>query len=156
MEDSRASTSSQRLASTFETILEIAEADIIAIPVVIPESFPTRNSGNIPVSVQELEALGPREARGPSDKLETHVLQRTSPKDEILVEKPKHFVRGSEETVGLKKGHNSSGSSSILNKFQTRASKPQRPIRRESKRKSERQSPSEKNLTHRATELQST
>ncbi|MBW0575552.1 hypothetical protein O181_115267 [Austropuccinia psidii MF-1] len=41
MEDSRTSTSSQRLASTFVTLIESPEADIISIPVVIPESFPT-------------------------------------------------------------------------------------------------------------------
>ncbi|MBW0579610.1 hypothetical protein O181_119325 [Austropuccinia psidii MF-1] len=54
MEDSRASTSSQRLASTFDTFIEIPEADITAIVVVRPESLSTGNTRDIPVSVQEL------------------------------------------------------------------------------------------------------
>ncbi|MBW0549387.1 hypothetical protein O181_089102 [Austropuccinia psidii MF-1] len=54
MEDSRASTSFQGLASTFETLLESSEAAIAAIPVVRTESFPTGNIGYLPVSVQEL------------------------------------------------------------------------------------------------------
>ncbi|MBW0514414.1 hypothetical protein O181_054129 [Austropuccinia psidii MF-1] len=54
MKDSRVSTSSQRLSSTFDTIIESPEADITDIPVVRSELFPTSNSGNIPVSVQEL------------------------------------------------------------------------------------------------------
>ncbi|MBW0468541.1 hypothetical protein O181_008256 [Austropuccinia psidii MF-1] len=54
MEDFRASTCCQRLASTFETLLEIPEAEITAIAVVRPESFPTGSSEDIPVSVQEL------------------------------------------------------------------------------------------------------
>ncbi|MBW0474317.1 hypothetical protein O181_014032 [Austropuccinia psidii MF-1] len=40
---------------------------------------------------------GPREGREPSEGVETHLLQRTTPKDESLVEKPKHFVRRPEE-----------------------------------------------------------
>ncbi|MBW0503389.1 hypothetical protein O181_043104 [Austropuccinia psidii MF-1] len=54
MEDSRASTSSQRLVNTFETLLESSEACITAIPVFRPESFPTGSNRDIPVSVQEL------------------------------------------------------------------------------------------------------
>ncbi|MBW0502057.1 hypothetical protein O181_041772 [Austropuccinia psidii MF-1] len=54
MEDSRASTSSQRLARTFATCIESPEADITDIPVVRSEQLPTRRSRNIPVSVQEL------------------------------------------------------------------------------------------------------
>ncbi|MBW0569303.1 hypothetical protein O181_109018 [Austropuccinia psidii MF-1] len=53
MEDARTSTSSQRLASTFEPLIESPEADITAISV-RPESFPTGSSGDLPVSVQEL------------------------------------------------------------------------------------------------------
>ncbi|MBW0523976.1 hypothetical protein O181_063691 [Austropuccinia psidii MF-1] len=54
MEDSRTSNSFQRLASTFDTIIEIPEADITAIPAFRPESFVTGNNRNIPVSTQEL------------------------------------------------------------------------------------------------------
>ncbi|MBW0526759.1 hypothetical protein O181_066474 [Austropuccinia psidii MF-1] len=54
IEDSRASTSSQRLDSTFDTLLQCPEAYITAIPVVRSEQFPIGCSGNIPVSVQEL------------------------------------------------------------------------------------------------------
>ncbi|MBW0583521.1 hypothetical protein O181_123236 [Austropuccinia psidii MF-1] len=53
-EDSKASTSSQRLASTFETLIEGAEADITPIPIVRPEPFLTVNNRDIPVSVQQL------------------------------------------------------------------------------------------------------
>ncbi|MBW0564402.1 hypothetical protein O181_104117 [Austropuccinia psidii MF-1] len=54
MEDARASTSSQRLARTFETLIESTEAEITAISVVRPESLSTGNNRDIPVSVQEL------------------------------------------------------------------------------------------------------
>ncbi|MBW0544546.1 hypothetical protein O181_084261 [Austropuccinia psidii MF-1] len=107
------------------------------MPVFRPESFATRSSGNIPVSVQELVYGGreggvgpsaksldgknellssseefrvPREYSRPSKGLDTQFLQRTSPKDKSLVEKPKHFVRGRKE------GKNPSGRSSSLHK----------------------------------------
>ncbi|MBW0548823.1 hypothetical protein O181_088538 [Austropuccinia psidii MF-1] len=54
IEDAKTSTSSQRLASIFETIIESTEADITAITVVRPAPFPTANDRDIPVSVQEL------------------------------------------------------------------------------------------------------
>ncbi|MBW0517604.1 hypothetical protein O181_057319 [Austropuccinia psidii MF-1] len=115
MEDARTSTSSQR-----------------------PESFPTGSSRDIPVSVQKLvygsktaqvgtspksldrhhelissseEVHGARKDRGASEGLDTHVLQRTSPTDKSLVEKPKHVIRGSEEEVGPRQGQHTSGSS---------------------------------------------
>ncbi|MBW0527210.1 hypothetical protein O181_066925, partial [Austropuccinia psidii MF-1] len=142
IEDSRASTSSQRLARTFGTLIESPEAEITAIPVVRPYSFPTNNSGNIPVSVQELvhgskaagvgtssksldrhnellsssEVHGPKKDSRPSEGLDTHVLQRACPKDKILVEKPNHSVSGPEEIVGPKEGQQPSGSSSSLHK----------------------------------------
>ncbi|MBW0541654.1 hypothetical protein O181_081369 [Austropuccinia psidii MF-1] len=53
MEDSRTSTSSQRLARTFDTLIESPEADITAISI-RPESLSTGNNRDIPVSVQEL------------------------------------------------------------------------------------------------------
>ncbi|MBW0585563.1 hypothetical protein O181_125278 [Austropuccinia psidii MF-1] len=108
MEDARNSTSSQKLASTFETLIQSQEADITAIPVVRPESFPAGNNRDIPVSVQELvyggkaagvgtsaksldrknkllssseEVHGPRKDRRTSEGLDTHLLQGTSPKD---------------------------------------------------------------------------
>ncbi|MBW0561112.1 hypothetical protein O181_100827 [Austropuccinia psidii MF-1] len=54
MEDDRTSTSSQRLASTFDTLIESPEADITAIPIFRPEPFPTGKNRDILVSVQEL------------------------------------------------------------------------------------------------------
>ncbi|MBW0571548.1 hypothetical protein O181_111263 [Austropuccinia psidii MF-1] len=54
MEDARNSTSSQRLASTFDTLIESPDADIIVIPIFRLEPFPTHNNRDIPVSVQEL------------------------------------------------------------------------------------------------------
>ncbi|MBW0568065.1 hypothetical protein O181_107780 [Austropuccinia psidii MF-1] len=178
MEDSRASTSSQRLASMFETLIESPEAEITTDPVVRTEPFPTGNNRNIPVSVQELvygrkeagvgtsaksldrhnqlissseEVHGPRKDIGSSEGLNTHVLQRKSLTDKSLVEKPKHVVTGPEEEVGPRKGQQPSESSPSLNKFQTRESKLQRAIRRENKRQRERQSPSGTSLTHRTT-----
>ncbi|MBW0564155.1 hypothetical protein O181_103870 [Austropuccinia psidii MF-1] len=137
MEDARTSTSSQRLASTFEPLIESPEAYITAIAV-RPESFPTGSSGDLPVSVQELvygrqkarvgtspksldrhhellssgeEIHGARKDRRSSEGLDTNVLQRTSPTDKSFVEKPKHVIRRSEEEVGPRQGKQPSGSS---------------------------------------------
>ncbi|MBW0564273.1 hypothetical protein O181_103988 [Austropuccinia psidii MF-1] len=137
MEDARASTSSQRLASTFDTLIESTEADITAITVG-PESLPTGNNIDIPVSVQKLvygsktaqvgtspksldrhhelissieEVHGARKDRGSSEGLDTHILQRKIPTDKSLVEKPKHVIRGSEEEVGPRQGQQPIGSS---------------------------------------------
>ncbi|MBW0584024.1 hypothetical protein O181_123739, partial [Austropuccinia psidii MF-1] len=82
------------------------------------------NNRDIPVSVQELvygsktarvgtspksldrhyelissseEIYGARKERRTSEGLDTHVLQRTSPTDQSLVEKTKHVIRGLEE-----------------------------------------------------------
>ncbi|MBW0472248.1 hypothetical protein O181_011963 [Austropuccinia psidii MF-1] len=142
MEDSRTSTSSQRLSSTFETLIESLEADITPIPIVRPEPFATGNNRDIPVSVQELvfgskasgvgtsgksldrhnglissseDVHGPRKDRGPSEGLDTHFLQRISQKDESLFEKPKHFIRGPED-VGPRKGQQPCGRSPSLHK----------------------------------------
>ncbi|MBW0591797.1 hypothetical protein O181_131512 [Austropuccinia psidii MF-1] len=120
MEDSKTFTSSKRLASTFDTLIKSPESDITAISV-RPESLPTGSSRDIPVSVQELaygsktarggtspksldrhhelissseEVRGARKDRGTSEALDTHVLQRTSPTDKSLFEKPKHVIRG--------------------------------------------------------------
>ncbi|MBW0591084.1 hypothetical protein O181_130799 [Austropuccinia psidii MF-1] len=91
MEDSRTSTSSQRLARTFDTLIEHLEADINAIAV-RPESLPTGRSRDIPVHHELIssseEVHGVRKDRGPSEGLDTHVLQRTSPTDQSLVAKP--------------------------------------------------------------------
>ncbi|MBW0593985.1 hypothetical protein O181_133700 [Austropuccinia psidii MF-1] len=62
MEDSRTSTSSQRLVSTFDTLIESPEDDITAIAVVRPESLSTGNNRDTPVSVQEL-VYGSKSAR---------------------------------------------------------------------------------------------
>ncbi|MBW0580875.1 hypothetical protein O181_120590 [Austropuccinia psidii MF-1] len=142
MEDARAFTSSQRLASTFDTLIESPEADITAISV-RPESLSTGKNRDIPVSVQELvygrktervgaspksldrhheliplseEIHGARKDRGAFEGLDTHVLQRTSPTDKSLVEKPKHVIRGPEEEVGPRQGKQPSGSSPSLHK----------------------------------------
>ncbi|MBW0495951.1 hypothetical protein O181_035666 [Austropuccinia psidii MF-1] len=113
-----------------------------------PELFPASNSRNIPVSVQELvygsktagagasaksldrhnELLyssekvdGPRKDSRPSAGLEIHVFQKKSPKDKSLVEKPNHFSRGPGERVGPKEGQQPSGSSSSLQKKESRS-----------------------------------
>ncbi|MBW0548011.1 hypothetical protein O181_087726 [Austropuccinia psidii MF-1] len=129
MEDSRTSTSSQR-----------------------PESLSTGNNRDIPVSIQELvygsktarvgtspkslyrhlelissseEFHGSRQDRRTSEGLDTNFLQRTSPTDKSLVQKPKHVIRGPEEEVGPREGKQPSGSSPSLNKCQTSPRKPQ-------------------------------
>ncbi|MBW0560889.1 hypothetical protein O181_100604 [Austropuccinia psidii MF-1] len=141
MEDSRTSTSSQRLASTFDTLIESPEAYITAIIDVRPEPFPTGNNRDIPPSVQELfygrktkgvrastkslerqnellssseEVHGPRKDRGPYEGLEPHFFQRKISKEKSLVEKPKHVVRGQEEEDVPRKRQQPSGSSSSL------------------------------------------
>ncbi|MBW0512807.1 hypothetical protein O181_052522 [Austropuccinia psidii MF-1] len=135
MEYARTFTSSQRLDSTFGTLIENTEANIIAIAVVRPESLSTGNNRDIPVAVQELVHSGkgarvgtsPKSLdrhhelisssdRGNSKGLDTHVLQRTITTDKSLVEKPKHVIRGQEEEVGPRKGKQTSGSSPILYK----------------------------------------
>ncbi|MBW0521337.1 hypothetical protein O181_061052 [Austropuccinia psidii MF-1] len=143
MEDARTSTSSQRLSSTFDTLIESPEADITAIAVVRPESLSTGNNRDIPVSVQELvygrktarvrtspksldrhhelitsreEVHGARKDRRTSEGLDTHVLQRTSPTDKSLVETKKHAIRESEEEVSPREGKQPSGRSPSLHK----------------------------------------
>ncbi|MBW0507197.1 hypothetical protein O181_046912 [Austropuccinia psidii MF-1] len=143
MEDARASTSSQRLANTFDILIESPESDITAIAVVRPESLSTGNNRDIPLLVQVLvygrktarvgtspksldrnhelissseEAHGSRKDRGTSEGLDTHVLQRTSPTDKSLVAKPKHAIRGPEEERGPMKGEQPSRSSPRLHK----------------------------------------
>ncbi|MBW0587915.1 hypothetical protein O181_127630 [Austropuccinia psidii MF-1] len=143
MEDSRTSTSSQRLVSTFETLTESPEADINAIAAVRPELLSTGNNRDIPVSVKELvysiktarvgtspksldrhhvlissseEVHGARKDRGTFEGLDNHVLQRTSPTDKILVEKPENVIRGPEEEIGPMKEKQPGGSSPSLHK----------------------------------------
>ncbi|MBW0553836.1 hypothetical protein O181_093551 [Austropuccinia psidii MF-1] len=143
MVDARSSTSLQRLARTFDTLIESPEADITAIPVVRPDSFPEGRNRDIPVSAQEQfyggkaegvgtsakyldrqnkllssseEVHGPRKDRSTFEGLDTHVLQGTSPTDESLVEKPKHVVTGPEEEFGPRKGKQPSGSSPSIHK----------------------------------------
>ncbi|MBW0565331.1 hypothetical protein O181_105046 [Austropuccinia psidii MF-1] len=68
MEDVRTSNSSQRLAKTFETLIDIPEAEITAIPVVRHESSPTGSNRDIPVSLQEQVYGGKAEGVGTSSK----------------------------------------------------------------------------------------
>ncbi|MBW0533511.1 hypothetical protein O181_073226 [Austropuccinia psidii MF-1] len=62
------------------------------------------------------EVLWSREDRGPSEGLDTHVLQRTSPKDKLLAEKQKHLVRVPAERAVPKEGKQSRGSPPSLHK----------------------------------------
>ncbi|MBW0481971.1 hypothetical protein O181_021686 [Austropuccinia psidii MF-1] len=54
VKDTKPSTTSQRLATTIETLIESPEAKITAITVVRTESFPTCHNRDIHVSVEEL------------------------------------------------------------------------------------------------------
>ncbi|MBW0571073.1 hypothetical protein O181_110788 [Austropuccinia psidii MF-1] len=114
----------------------------MAIPVVRSEKLSIGRSRDIPVPVQELvygskaagvgtsftfvdkenelllsikEALEPRKDTGTSEGVYTHLLQRTSSKYKSLVEKPNHFVGGSEEGVDPKE-EQPCGKSSRLHK----------------------------------------
>ncbi|MBW0464898.1 hypothetical protein O181_004613 [Austropuccinia psidii MF-1] len=122
--NARTSTSSQKLAGAFSTLIESPEAEITFFPAVRSKQLPGSSSGDIPVSVQELvyggkaegvgsasqlvdrnselffqskEILGFKKDTKNSGRLDTNILERTSPKDKILAEKPKHVIRGSEE-----------------------------------------------------------
>ncbi|MBW0550367.1 hypothetical protein O181_090082 [Austropuccinia psidii MF-1] len=68
MEDARTSTSSQRLARTFNTLLEIPEDEITSIPVVRSEKVQQETVEIFPVSVQELVYGGKTEGVGTSFK----------------------------------------------------------------------------------------
>ncbi|MBW0564773.1 hypothetical protein O181_104488 [Austropuccinia psidii MF-1] len=182
MEYSRTSTSSQRSASTFEALIESPEADITAIPVVRPESFPEDNNRDIPVLVQELvygskaagvqtsaksldrhnELLsssegvhGPRKDRRSSEGLDTHVLQGTSPTDKSLVEKQNMLSEDQKKKLVQGKDN------SPLEAPQASTSKTQphkcqtraRKPQRTIRRARKRQNPSGTSLTHRITEF---
>ncbi|MBW0593749.1 hypothetical protein O181_133464, partial [Austropuccinia psidii MF-1] len=135
MEDAITSTSSQRLARIFDTLIESPEAEINAISAVRSESLSTGKNRYVPFSVQELvygskKARVARKDRGTSEGWDTHVLERTSPTDKILVEKPEHVIRGPGNEIGIRKAKQPSGRSPILNKCQRSPRKPQRPTRR--------------------------
>ncbi|MBW0515505.1 hypothetical protein O181_055220 [Austropuccinia psidii MF-1] len=143
MEGSRTSTSSQRLASTFDTLIKSPEPDITAIAVFRTKSLSTGNNRDIQVSIQELvygrkaervgtspksldrhhelissgeDIHGARKDRGTSEWLDTHVLQSTSPTDKSLVEKPKDVIRGPEKEAVPSQGKQPHGSSPSLHK----------------------------------------
>ncbi|MBW0555893.1 hypothetical protein O181_095608 [Austropuccinia psidii MF-1] len=143
MEDARTSTSSQRLASTFDTLIESPESDTTFIAVVIHESLLTGSNRDIPVSVKELvygsktervrtspksldrhhelissseDVHGVIKDRGTSEGLDTHFLQRTSPTYKSSVEKPKLVIRGPEEEVVPREEKQPSGTSPSLDK----------------------------------------
>ncbi|MBW0589912.1 hypothetical protein O181_129627, partial [Austropuccinia psidii MF-1] len=109
------------------------------IPELLP--VPKGSSGDLAVSVQELvygcqtarvgtspksldrhhellssskEVHGARKDRRCSEGLDTNVLQRTTPTDKSLVEKPKPVIRGSKEAVGPRQGKQPSGSSASI------------------------------------------
>ncbi|MBW0586915.1 hypothetical protein O181_126630 [Austropuccinia psidii MF-1] len=144
IEDYRTSKSSQRLESTFDTLIGSPEANIAAIPVVKYDQLPTGSSRDIPVSVQEMfygckavaegtssqivdrenklipsssEALGNRKEKRTSERLDTHFMEGTGPNNKSLVEKPTNLVGVSEERVGPDKIKQPSESSSCLQKF---------------------------------------
>ncbi|MBW0546478.1 hypothetical protein O181_086193 [Austropuccinia psidii MF-1] len=62
------------------------------------------------------DVLSPRKDARPSERLDTYLLQRKSPQDKRLIEKPKYFFRGPEEIVGSKEGQHPCGRSSSLHK----------------------------------------
>ncbi|MBW0579304.1 hypothetical protein O181_119019 [Austropuccinia psidii MF-1] len=132
MQDARASTSFQRLASTLYTLIESTRAEIATITVLRSEQLPGRSNRDIPVSVEqpayggkelgggtssnnlyqenELRSssenvLGPIKDTRASTRMEFNFLKRVSQKYNSLVEKPKHIIRESEEGAGPKGKH---------------------------------------------------
>ncbi|MBW0516650.1 hypothetical protein O181_056365 [Austropuccinia psidii MF-1] len=95
MEDSRASTSYQRLARTFDTLIESPEAEITAIAVFRPESLSTGNNRDIPVSVQELVYGSKTERVGTSPKsLDRHHELISSSEEFMGPEKTEELLKG--------------------------------------------------------------
>ncbi|MBW0504673.1 hypothetical protein O181_044388 [Austropuccinia psidii MF-1] len=125
MEDARASTSSQRIDRIFDTLMESPEAEIIVFILLDLNHFQQttidiyqslyKNCHHELISSSE-EVHGSRKDRGTSEGIDTHVLERTSSTDKILVEKPQHVIRGPEEEIGTRKGKHPSGSSPSLHK----------------------------------------
>ncbi|MBW0565617.1 hypothetical protein O181_105332 [Austropuccinia psidii MF-1] len=68
MENSRAYTSVQRLASTFQNLIESPEAELTVIPVIRSEQLPPRSSRDIAVSVQGMLYGSKAEGVGTSSK----------------------------------------------------------------------------------------
>ncbi|MBW0537987.1 hypothetical protein O181_077702, partial [Austropuccinia psidii MF-1] len=62
------------------------------------------------------EDHGAQKDTGTSEGLDTHVLQRTSATEKILVQNPKHVIRGPEEEVSPREGKQPSGSSQSIQK----------------------------------------
>ncbi|MBW0542432.1 hypothetical protein O181_082147 [Austropuccinia psidii MF-1] len=109
MEDARASTSSQRYTSLSTELVYGSKTARVET------STKSLDRHHELISSSE-EVHGARKDRRTSEGLDTHVLQRTSPTDEILVEKPKHFIREPEGEVGPREGKQPSGSSPSLHK----------------------------------------
>ncbi|MBW0559548.1 hypothetical protein O181_099263 [Austropuccinia psidii MF-1] len=139
MQDARASTSCQKLAITFYTLIESTIAEIATITVLRSAQLTGRSNRDIPVSVEEPayggkelgvgtssnnlyqenelrssseNVLGPIKDTRASTTMEFNFLKRVSQKYNSLVEKPKHIIRGSEEGVGPKEGKHPCGTTS--------------------------------------------
>ncbi|MBW0507930.1 hypothetical protein O181_047645, partial [Austropuccinia psidii MF-1] len=86
------------------------------VPKEIVGTFPKSLDRHHELISSSEEIDGFRKDRRTSERLDTHVLQRTSPTNKSLVQKPKQVVRGPEEEVGSRKGQQPSGSSPSLHK----------------------------------------
>ncbi|MBW0530055.1 hypothetical protein O181_069770 [Austropuccinia psidii MF-1] len=109
MEDSRTSTSSQTDIPV--SVKELVYGGKAARVGTSPKSLDRYHEL---ISSSE-EVHGDIKDRENPEGLDNHVLQRTSPTDKKLVEKPKHLIRGPEE-VGPRQGNQPSGSSTSLHK----------------------------------------
>ncbi|MBW0526730.1 hypothetical protein O181_066445 [Austropuccinia psidii MF-1] len=118
MEDTRASTSSQRLESTFDIFIGSPEAYITDISVVRSESFAVGDNRDIPVSVQELVYGG--KAAGVGTSLKDLNRQNELLSSSAEVQGPRKDRRtsegGPEEEVCPRKGQQTSGSSPSLHR----------------------------------------
>ncbi|MBW0551173.1 hypothetical protein O181_090888 [Austropuccinia psidii MF-1] len=112
MEDSRTSTSSQ---SNRDIPLSVQELVYGGKEARVRTSSKSLDRHHELISSSE-EVNGAIKDRETSEGLDTHFLQRTSPTDKNLVEKPKHFIRGPEGEVGPRQGKQLSGSSPSLHK----------------------------------------
>ncbi|MBW0486880.1 hypothetical protein O181_026595 [Austropuccinia psidii MF-1] len=135
LEDSRASTSSQRSASTFENLPESPEADITSIPVLICGQIQGSSSGDTPVSVQELVYVRKAAAVETSAQLLG-----------ILLEVKKKQLAQKKETTSVEAPQASASAE--------KSRRHQRSTRRERKRQREGEGSSGTNSTHWAVEFQ--
>ncbi|MBW0584538.1 hypothetical protein O181_124253, partial [Austropuccinia psidii MF-1] len=147
MEDARTSTSSK--VSVQELVYGRKKARVGTSPKSLDRHNELLSSSE--------EVHGARKDRRTSEGLDTNVLQRTSPTDKSLVEKPKHVIRGSEEEVGPRQGKQPSGSSPSIHQQKaasTSAKQAPKTNQKGTQKEKGKATPNGTSLTHRITQSQ--